>query len=107
EVERGARRPPRAGYSGIAEEVEVSGVGRGMDRDEQDVAAFPEDVLGTVAVVVVHVQQRDPRETAIAQLLRRQRRIVEVAVAAIAAARRMLSGRAAQRTRRTLAFAHD
>jgi hypothetical protein len=53
-----------------------------VDRSEEHVGAIVEDVLGAVAVVVVHIQYRDALGTGIQHGLHGDGGVVQVAVAA-------------------------
>ena len=71
-----------------------------MQRDEAHVAAVVEDLLRAVAVVVVDVEDRDPRAS-VRPRRRRDRGVVEEAVARVRVGGRVMAGRArAARTRR-------
>jgi hypothetical protein len=78
-----------------------------MDRDVAHVAAAPEDLLGAVAVVVVHVEDRDPLAGGCRDRVRRDRRVVEEAVAAVHRPGRVMAGRAAQPVGGRLAAEHE
>src|SRR3546814_13331698 len=54
----------------------------GMERREEHVAAVPEDILRAVAVMVIHIEDRDARHAAVAGRLRGDRSGVEMAIAA-------------------------
>ena len=78
---------------GVAEVVRVFGVRRAVQRDEQDVVALPEDLLGAVAVVVVDVDDGDAGAALVEQVLCGERRVVEEAVATVEAAPGVVAGR--------------
>ena len=65
----------------------------------EDVAALPEDRLRAVPVVGVEVDDRNALDAAVAQALRRDRRVVEVAGAAVGPSRHVVPGRAGARVR--------
>src|ERR1019366_9149873 len=60
-----------------------------------------EDVLGSIAMMEVDVEDGDARGSLIAQILRGDRRIIEEAVSAVQIARRVMTGWAAQCESRT------
>src|SRR3546814_8007900 len=65
----------------------------GMERREEHVAAVPEDILRAVAVMVIHIEDRDARHAAVDGRLRGDRSGVEMAIAAQIIAPRMMAGR--------------
>src|SRR5690242_9767865 len=66
--------------SRIAGEERIVVVGIGMDRDRENVTAVIEDLLGTIAVVRVDVDDGDFC-VSLTQVPRRRRRVVQVAEA--------------------------
>src|SRR3546814_2409145 len=68
----------------------------GMERREEHVAAVPEDILRAVAVMVIHIEDRDARHAAVDGRLRGDSSGVEMAIAAQIIAPRMMAGREAQ-----------
>src|SRR3546814_10140820 len=75
----------------------IVGARVGVDRGEEDGGILVEDVLGPVAVVIVDVEDRDRAEAAVLRRARRDRGVVEVAIAAHIVAAGMMAGRAAER----------
>ena len=69
----------------------------GVERREQHVLAAAEDLLRAVAVVVVHVEDGDPRASFVDQVLRGDGGVVQIAVTAHRCCRRMVAGRPAER----------
>src|SRR3546814_15818234 len=74
----------------------IVGPGIGVDRDEQDVAAVVEDVLRTVAVVIVDVEDHGAARTGIDRGLGGDGRVVEVTITAEIVGDGMMAGRAAE-----------
>jgi len=68
-----------------------------MDAGKEHIGAVIEDRLRAVAMVVVDVEHRDPRQATIPQRLGRQRGIVQKTVAAEKIGAGVVTGRAAQR----------
>ena len=66
-----------------------------MQRHIEHVRTRVEDVLRAVAVVKVDVQNCDAICAAVAQILRRDRRVVEKTIAAVQIARRVMARRTA------------
>ena len=73
-----------------------------MDRDRQHIVAMIEDLLGAVAVMGIHVEDRDPVEAAF-KTLGRDRSVVDVAEAARPVRPGVMSGWPAQGVCETLA----
>ena len=67
-----------------------------MDAGVEDVTPFPEDILRTVAVMIVDVEDRDPRTTGVARGLGGDRGGVEVTIAAAIVAAGVMAGWAAE-----------
>ena len=72
-----------------------------------DVIAVVEDLLGAVAVVVVHIEDGDLGAGGARDVVGGDRRVVEEAVAAVEAARGVMSRRAAESVRGALASQDD
>jgi hypothetical protein len=75
-----ARALPRADLIGIARKV-----GKGLARIAvqgavQHIGALVKNILSAVAVVKIHIQNRDPPMTLIAQILSRDGRVIQEAV---------------------------
>ena len=97
QVQRRAFAFALAGLVGMAPEIGIVHPRIGVDRDEQDVAAGVEDVLGAVAVMIVDVEDRDPPPARGDRGLGGDRGVVEVAIAAEIVGAGMVAGRAAER----------
>ena len=78
----------------------------GVHGTHEHIGTFVENLLGAVAVVVVHVQYRHAAHTAVDEGLRRNRRIVQVAIPCQACRACVVAGRAAQGERRPSTFGH-
>ena len=74
---------PRSGTPliGIAQEKMVLAVGVAVEAGKKHVGAFVKNGLGSIAVVIVNIQNRHTLETTVPQLLRRQRRVVQKTIA--------------------------
>ena len=68
-----------------------------VHRRREDVAAVPEDRLRAVSVVGIDVEERDAPDTVVAKILRRDRRVVQIARAAERRTRDVVAGRSAAR----------
>ena len=79
--------PRTAAALGLAAEEVREPAGRRIDvhRGREDVVSLPEDRLGAVPVMSVDVDDRDPRRAPVAQVLRRDGGVVEIARAAVGA----------------------
>ena len=94
-------------FVGVTGEIR-KGPGRvGVQRDIQDVAPLPEDLLRPVAVVVVDVQDRHPTGALPNEVLGHDRGVVEKAVAAVHRPRGVVARRATQRVGELLACEHE
>ena len=89
----------------MAPEVRIIHARIGVDGGEEDVAARPEDILRAIAVMIIDIEDRDP-PAGLGRRLGRDRRIVEVAIAAEIVAPGMMARRATQGERRPLACQH-
>ena len=83
------------GFVRMAPEEGIIGRRVRMDRGKGDVGAIVEDVLSAVAVVIVHVEDRDSSAGS-GGMLGRDGRIAEVGITAEIVRAGMMSGRAAQ-----------
>ncbi len=106
QVQCGARSPPSAGFIAMTGEVGVRPFGVAMQRDEHDIVAVIEDLLSPVAVVIVHIEHRNPRQTGIAKMLGGNGRIVEEAVAPVQRRSGVVPWRTTQPIRHTVTVQH-
>src|SRR6187551_699646 len=102
QIEVGALAFTVAGLVGAAPEEGIVGCWVGMDRGEGDVGAAVEDVLRSVAVMVVDIEDRDLRAAACNRCLRGDGGIVQVAIAAEIVGAGVMPRRSAQAKGATL-----
>src|SRR4051812_28321688 len=98
---------PLAPLVDTTQEERVLALRIGMERDVQDIAPAPEDLLRPVAVVVVDVEDRDPLAGCPDDRLGGDRGVVEEAVAAGHRSARVMTGRPAQPVRGALPTEHE
>ena len=67
-----------------------------MEREEEDVVAIVEDRLGAVAMVIVDIEDRNPRGTPVDEGLGGDGGIVQEAIAAVIVLARMMARRPAE-----------
>ena len=84
-------------FIGMAEEERILGHRVAMQVDHQHVRPRVEDLLRAVAVVVVDIEDGDPGGTLVAEPLRGDGGVVDVAIAAHEAGAGVMAGRPAQR----------
>ena len=78
-----------------------------MDRDEKHIAAFGENGLRAVAMVIVDVEDRDTWRATVEESLRCDGGVVEIAVATKLVGGRMVARRSAQPVRRVAVLQHQ
>jgi len=87
---------PRGG-SGVAAEGGIFERRIGVYRYEQDIVTVIKDILCAVAVMVIHIENRNPFSAIVCKSLCRDGRVVEIAIAGRHPARSVMPRWTAQR----------